>query len=75
MISHFITLDYQESSHLISPYMTVVLSSMAHITVNGILHGMLSLALFYLLILGLQPRDKAAMLGVNTIELFLEEFT
>ena len=24
---------------------------------------------------GLQPRDKAAMLGVNTIELFLEEFT
>ena len=23
-------------------------------------------------ILGLQPRDKAAMLGVNTIELFLE---
>ena len=26
-------------------------------------------------ILGLQPRDKAAMLGVNTIELFLEEFT
>ena len=26
-------------------------------------------------ILGLQPRDKAAMLGVNTIEFFLEEFT
>ena len=26
-------------------------------------------------ILGLQPRDKAAMLGVNTIELFPEEFT
>ena len=25
--------------------------------------------------LGLQPRDKAAMLGVKTIELFLEEFT
>ena len=25
--------------------------------------------------LGLQPRDKAAMLGVNTIEFFLEEFT
>ena len=25
-----------------------------------------------LIILGLQPRDKAAMLGVNTIELFLE---
>ena len=24
---------------------------------------------------GLQPRDKAAMLGVNTIEFFLEEFT
>lgn len=23
----------------------------------------------------LQPRDKAAMLGVNTIALFLEEFT
>ena len=27
------------------------------------------------LIRGLQPRDKAAMLGVNTIEFFLEEFT
>ena len=27
------------------------------------------------LILGLQPRDMAAMLGVNTIEFFLEEFT
>ena len=27
------------------------------------------------MILGLQQRDKAAMLGVNTIELFLEEFT
>ena len=26
-------------------------------------------------ILGLQPRDKAAMLVVNTIEFFLEEFT
>ena len=26
-------------------------------------------------ILGLQPRDKAAMLVVNTTELFLEEFT
>ena len=26
-------------------------------------------------ILGLQPRDKAAILGVNTIEFFLEEFT
>ena len=26
-------------------------------------------------LLGLQPRDKAAMLGVNTIEFFLEEFT
>ena len=26
-------------------------------------------------ILGLQARDKAAMLGVNTIEFFLEEFT
>ena len=25
-------------------------------------------------ILGLQPRDKAAMLGVNTIEMLLEEF-
>ena len=25
--------------------------------------------------LGLQPRDKAAMVGVNTIEFFLEEFT
>ena len=25
------------------------------------------------MILGLQQRDKAAMLGVNTIELFLEE--
>ena len=25
-------------------------------------------------ILGLQPRDKAAMLGVNTIEFFLQEF-
>ena len=23
----------------------------------------------------MQPRDKAAMLGVNTIEFFLEEFT
>ena len=26
-------------------------------------------------ILGLQPRDKAAMLGVKTKEYFLEEFT
>ena len=26
-------------------------------------------------IIGLQPRDKAAMLGVSTIEFFLEEFT
>ena len=26
-------------------------------------------------ILGLQPRDKAAMLGVSTTEFFLEEFT
>jgi len=26
-------------------------------------------------ILGLQPRDKAAMSGVNTMEFFLEEFT
>ena len=25
--------------------------------------------------LGLQPRYKAAMVGVNTIEFFLEEFT
>ena len=25
--------------------------------------------------LGLQPRDEAAMLGVNTIKFFLEEFT
>ena len=25
-------------------------------------------------ILGLQPRDKAAMLGVKTVEFFLEEF-
>ena len=25
-------------------------------------------------ILGLQPRDKAAMLGVNTIEILLEKF-
>ena len=29
----------------------------------------------FLCILGLQPRDKAAMLGVNTIEFFLKEFT
>ena len=27
------------------------------------------------LILGLQPRDKAAMFGVKTKEYFLEEFT
>ena len=27
------------------------------------------------IILGLQPRDKAAMLGVKTKEYFLEEFT
>ena len=26
-------------------------------------------------ILGLQPREKADMLGVNTIKFFLEEFT
>ena len=33
-------------------------------------------ALVYVrLILGLQPRDKAAMLGVKTKEYFLEEFT
>jgi len=29
----------------------------------------------FLAILGLQPRDKAAMLGVKTKEYFLEEFT
>ena len=34
---------------------------------NGKFHNML--------ILGLQPRDKAAMLGVKTKEYFLEEFT
>ena len=31
--------------------------------------------MYTLLILGLQPRDKAAMLGVKTKEYFLEEFT
>ena len=31
--------------------------------------------LILILILGLQPRDKAAMLGVKTKEYFLEEFT
>ena len=30
---------------------------------------------FKCLILGLQPGDKATILGVNTIEFFLEEFT
>ena len=30
---------------------------------------------FCIRILGLQPRDKAAMLGVKTKEYFLEEFT
>ena len=30
---------------------------------------------FAFLIPGLQPRDKAAMLGVKTIDFFLEEFT
>ena len=29
----------------------------------------------HLSILGLQPRDKAAMLGVNTKEILHEEFT
>ena len=29
----------------------------------------------YVDILGLQPRDKVAMLGVNTIEILLEKFT
>ena len=37
---------------------------------NGLSHG----CLFYF-VLGLQPRDKAAMLGANTTKLFLEEFT
>ena len=32
-------------------------------------------SLLKLPILGLQPRDKAAMLGVNTIEILLEKFT
>ena len=31
--------------------------------------------LILILILGLQPRDKAAMLGVKTKEYFPEEFT
>ena len=30
---------------------------------------------YYYIIIGLQPRDKATMLGVKTIEFFLEEFT
>ena len=30
---------------------------------------------FYITILALQPRDRVAMLGVNTTEFFLEEFT
>ena len=30
---------------------------------------------FKRLLLGLQPGDKATILGVNTIEFFLEEFT
>ena len=34
-----------------------------------------ALMLIRSLILGLQPRDKAAMLGVKTTEFFLEEFT
>ena len=29
----------------------------------------------HVIILGLQPRAKATMLGVNTTEVFLEEFT
>ena len=29
----------------------------------------------FVVIFGLQPGDKAAMLGVNTIDFFLEEFT
>ena len=29
----------------------------------------------YVDILGLQPHDKVAMLGVNTIEILLEKFT
>ena len=29
----------------------------------------------FTVIRGVQPRDKAAMLGVNTKEFFLEEFT
>ena len=31
--------------------------------------------LFFRAIVGLQPRDKAAMLGVKTKEYFLKEFT
>ena len=34
-----------------------------------------ALILIRSLILGLQPRDKAAMLGVKTTEFFPEEFT
>ena len=50
--------------------MTVVLSSMAHITANGIFHGILSLALFYVLIM-LNPRGKAwpaVLLGQSNLE-------
>ena len=49
------------------------------VTVKAIYKGTLSLLernhITLALILGLQPRDKAAMLGVNTLEFFLEEFT
>ena len=46
-----------------------------HMLCTGVTDKYIYQELFYSFFLGLQLRDKAAMLGINTIELFLEEFT
>ena len=45
------------------------------ICTNRLIFGKGAFLMLFLWILGLQPRDKAAMLGVKTKEYFLEEFT
>ena len=60
-------------------------STIANVSIFAVLMKLQLFSLAYLntlfpvsqgfFILGLQPRDKAAMLDGNTIEFFLEEFT
>ena len=42
---------------------------------SGMVTGQIERAIKYEVILGLQPREKAALLKVKTIYIFLEEFT